>query len=84
MREGRAQPVPPLLWGVMPCLLGWAALLLGHVPGLVLIATLLWVCFAVDRVLYPHYQLQAWLPMRLQLTLVASISCLVGAAAPPH
>ena len=81
MRECRAQPVPSLLWGVVPALLGWGALLLGQAPGLLLIAALLWVCFAVDRVLYPRYQLQAWLPMRLRLTLVASIACLMGAAA---
>jgi hypothetical protein len=84
VREGPAQPLPRLLWGVVPSLLGWVALLLGHVPGLVLMATLLWVCFAVDRAVYPRYQLQAWLPMRLRLTLVASISCLVSAVALPH
>jgi hypothetical protein len=81
MREGPFQHVPSLLWGVVPGLLGWLALLLGPAPGLLLIAALLWACFAVDRVLYPRYQLQAWLPMRLRLTLVASISCLAGAAA---
>jgi len=81
MREGLAQPVPSLLWGVVPGLLGWAALLLGHAAGLMLMAAVLWACFAVDRVLYPRYRLQAWLPMRLRLTLVASISCVAGAAA---
>ena len=81
MREGPAQPVPSVLWGVVPSLLGWVALLLGGAPGLLLIAALLWACFAVDRVLYARYQLHAWLPMRLRLTLVASISCLAGAAA---
>lgn len=81
MREGPAQAVPSLVWGVLPSLLGWVALLLSPATGLVLIAALLWACFAVDRTLYPHYQLQAWLPMRLRLTLVASVSCLAGAAA---
>lgn len=81
MRDGPAQPVVSLLWGVVPSLLSWVALLLGRAPGLVLIAALLWVCFAVDRFLYPRYHLQAWLPMRLRLTLVASGSCLAGAAA---
>ena len=81
MREGPAQPVPSLLWGVVPSLLGWVALLLAPAPGLLLIAALLWACFAVDWVLYPRYQLRAWLPMRLRLTLVASVSCVVGAAA---
>ena len=81
MREGPAQPLPSLLWGVVSSLLGWVALLLGHAAGLLLIAALLWACFAVDRVVYPRYQLQAWLPMRWRLTLVASINCLAGAAA---
>mgnify|MGYP000057408606 CR=1 FL=1 len=84
MREGSAQAVPSLLWGVLPSLLGWVALLLGQAVGLLLIAVLLWACFVVDRVLYPRYQLQAWLPMRLRLTLVASGSCLAGAAALLH
>jgi len=81
MPEGLAQPVPSLLWGVVPSLLGWAALLLGQASGLLLMAAVLWACFAVDRVLYPRHRLQAWLPMRLRLTLVASVSCLAGAAA---
>lgn len=61
MREWPAQPVPSLLWGVVPSLLGWVALLLGHAPGLLLIAALLWACFAVDRMLYPRCQLRTWL-----------------------
>ena len=84
MREAPAQPLPSLVWGVVPSLLGWVAVLLGHAQGLVLITALLWVCFAVDRVVYPRYQLQAWLPMRLQLTLVASLSCLAAAFALAH
>jgi hypothetical protein len=81
MRDGPAQPVPSLLWGVVPSLLAWPALLLAPTLGLLLIAALLWACFAVDRVLYPGYRLQAWLPMRLRLTMVASINCVAGAAA---
>jgi Protein of unknown function (DUF3429) len=81
MRPSAAQPLPALMWGVTPGLLGWVALLLDPAAGLALIAMLLWVCFAVDRVLYPRYQLQAWLPMRLWLTLTASSSCLAAAIA---
>jgi Protein of unknown function (DUF3429) len=84
MREAPAQPLPSLVWGVVPSLLGWVAVLLAHAHGLVLIAALLWICFAVDRAVYPRYQLQAWLPMRLQLTLVASLSCVAAAAALAH
>ncbi|MEO7939474.1 MAG: DUF3429 domain-containing protein, partial [Burkholderiaceae bacterium] len=65
MREGPVQPMPSLLWGVVPSLLGWLALMLGAATGLLLVTALLWSCFAVDWVLYPRYQLQAWLSMRL-------------------
>jgi Protein of unknown function (DUF3429) len=81
MRDGPLQPLPMLLWGVVPSLLGWVALLLDPAPGLLLIAVLLWACLAVDRAVYPRHQLRGWLAMRLQLTLVASGSCLVAAAA---
>lgn len=81
MREGPAPSMPSLLWGVLPSLLGWAALLLGQAQGLLLMTALLWACLAVDRALYPRYRLQAWLPMRWRLTWVASLSCLAGAVA---
>ena len=81
MRDAPSEPVPSLLWGVLPSLLSWVALMLGPAPGLLLIAALLWACFAVDRVWYPRHQLNAWLSMRWRLTLVASLSCLAGAAA---
>jgi hypothetical protein len=81
MRDGPVQPVPSLLWGVVPSLLAWLALLLDPAPGLLLVAALLWVCLAVDRVLYPRYRLRAWLPMRWRLTVVASIACAAGAVA---
>ncbi len=81
MREATVQPVSSLLWGVAPSLLSWVALLLGEALGLTLIAALLWVCLAADRVLYPRYRVQAWLPMRWWLTTVASVSCLAGVAA---
>lgn len=81
MREGPVQSISSLLWGVVPCLLGWVALLLGDAPGLLLTVASLWACYTADRALYPRYKLQAWLPMRWRLTMVASLSCLAGAAA---
>lgn len=81
MRDGSAQSVPSLLWGVVPGLAGWLALMLGPASGPLVMTALLWLCFAVDRVLYPRFGLRAWLPMRLRLTLVASISCVAAAAA---
>jgi hypothetical protein len=81
MHDGRGQRQTSLLWSVVPSLLAWVALLLNPAAGLLLITALLWACFAVDRMLYPRYQLGAWLRMRLQLTVVASTSCIAGVVA---
>lgn len=67
------------LWGVSPSVLAWLAQLLPEFWALLLLSGLLWVCFIIDRICYPRYQLQGWLPMRLLLTTVASFSCVVGA-----
>ena len=71
----------PFVWGVVPSLLAWLALLSPPAPGLVALALVLAGCFGVDRATYPDYGLQQWLPMRLALTLVAVLSCLFGAVA---
>jgi hypothetical protein len=80
MRDASKQSLSLLGWGVMPSLLDWGALLLSPATGLLVIAAVLWMCLAVDRVLYPRFQAQAWLPMRMALTCIASASCVAGAA----
>ena len=79
MREAPGQPTGWLVWGVTPSLVAWVALLLNPAIGLWLIAAGLWACFMVDRLAYPKFGVRAWLPMRLVLTLVASLSCIAGA-----
>ena len=79
MREGAPPSLAVLGWGVSPSLVAWVALMLGPVPGLWVVAGLLWACYAADRVLYPRFGVQGWLPMRWTLTVVASASCLLGA-----
>ena len=74
------QPVSVRLgWGVSPSLLAWMALLLPVNLGLGLLAALLAACYAVDRTLYASAGLSGWLGLRLQLTSVATLSCLAGA-----
>jgi len=80
LRAGGLNPVP-LIWGVMPQLAGWLALLMPMRASLLTCAAVLVVCYAVDRRLYPNEGMAAWLPIRLQLTVVAVASCVVGAAA---
>lgn len=79
MRDASAPSTSLLVWGVMPSLLAWAALLVNPLTGLWLVAAGLWGCFAVDRLVYPRFGVQAWLPMRLMLTLISSGSCIAGA-----
>ncbi len=68
-------------WGVVPSLLAWIAITMPAYAGLPLLALILGLCYAVDRKTYPEVGLEEWLPMRLHLTVVAAISCLMGAAA---
>ena len=72
---GEAAPRMQFVWGVVPSLLGWLALLLPVRAGLPLLALLLVTCYAVDRITYPAVGLGRWLPMRLQLTVVAALGC---------
>jgi len=82
---GRSTPLALwLVWGVVPSLLAWAALLAlpvwGAKPALVALAGTLLLCMAVDWWLYPRQGLGGWLGMRLRLTAVAAVACFVGAA----
>ena len=70
-----------LIWGVLPSLLAWAALLLNSVWGLLLMVASLLLCYIVDCLIYRPLQLGGWLGLRALLTGVASVSCLVGVAA---
>ena len=79
MRAAAGQSNEMLAWGVAPSLVAWIALLLNPSAGLWLVAATLWACFLVDRMVYPKFGVAAWLPMRLALTLIASLSCVAGA-----
>ena len=83
MRDASRQSFASVGWGVAPSLIAWIALMLGLMTGpavgLFVIAAMLWICFAVDRMTYPRLNAGQWLPMRLVLTLIASASCIAGA-----
>jgi Protein of unknown function (DUF3429) len=70
-----------LIWGITPSLIAWLALIMPAYAGLPLTAALLAACYLVDRQSYPAAGWAAWLPMRLKLTVVAVLSCLIGAGA---
>ena len=70
-----------LIWAVTPSLFGWVSVVMPPLAGLVIQALLLIVCYLVDRRVYPAYGLSKWLTLRFRLTLVASMSCFMAAAA---
>lgn len=80
MRSATAPPAR-LIWGVLPSLLGWLAVLLDRPWGLLVLALSLLACWWVDRAVYRELGLGAWLPLRTVLTAVATLSVLMAAAA---
>jgi len=81
---GMRQTIPspqPFVWGVVPSLLAWVAVLMPAYAGLVLHGVMLIVCYLVDRHFYPQLGARAWLTLRFRLSAVAALSCFLGAAA---
>lgn len=80
---GMRQTVPspqPFIWGVVPSLLAWVAVVMPPYAGLVLHGVLLVLCYLVDRRTYPALGAGAWLTLRFRLSAVAALSCFLAAA----
>jgi len=74
-------PAPGLfIWGIVPSLVAWLAVLMPPRAGLVIHGLMLAICYLVDRRVYPRHGLAAWLTLRFRLSAVASLSCFLGAA----
>jgi Protein of unknown function (DUF3429) len=65
-----------LIWGVIPSLAAWLSLIFSTQLGLAIQCLMVWVCFGFDYRTYPTLHLAAWLKMRFNLTLIASLSLL--------
>ena len=77
------QAEPPahlLLWGIVPSLVAWLAVMMPPAAGLVILGAMLVACYAVDRRLYAEQGVAHWLMLRFRLSAVASLSCFIGAA----
>jgi hypothetical protein len=80
--QAQEQPAPTsmFVWGVLPSLVAWVAVIMPAYAGLVVQGVALVICYLVDRKVYPRCGASAWLTLRFRLTVVASLSCFVGAA----
>lgn len=78
----RLSPPPTrlLVWGVVPSLVAWVAVVMPPSAGLVIHGLMLLVCYAVDRRIYPQFGAAHWLSLRFRLSTVAALSCFLGAA----
>lgn len=79
--KGDSAPRFHFIWGVLPSLFAWLALMMPAYAALTLLALTVVACYAVDRKTYPAAGLAHWLALRLRLTVVATLSCVLGAAA---
>ena len=80
---GFIEPVPEprlFLWGVVPALVAWVAVLMPPYAGLVIDGVMLAICYLVDRKVYPAHGAGRWLVLRFRLSVGASLSCFIGAA----
>jgi len=76
-----AAPAPRLfVWGVVPALVAFVAVLMPPYAGLVIHGAMLVGCYLVDRNIYPLHGAGRWLVLRFRLSLGASLSCFIGAA----
>lgn len=80
MRAG--QPGPRAFgWAMVPPVVAWLGIVMPPHAGLALLGAMLIVCYVMDRRLYLENQLGHWLTLRFRLTVFASLSCFLGAAA---
>lgn len=79
--KGDAAPRFHVIWGVVPSLFAWVALMMPAYAALPLLGLVVVACYVVDSKTYPNAGLAGWLALRLRLTVVATLSCVLGAAA---
>lgn len=75
-----APPASLFIWGVVPSLVAWLAVIMPPYAGLVVHGAMLAVCYLVDRRVYPVQGIAHWLTLRFRLSAVASLACFLGAA----
>jgi Protein of unknown function (DUF3429) len=77
------RPSPPqsrFVWGVVPSLVAWVAVVMPAYAGLVVLGVMLVACYVVDRRVYPVEGAASWLTLRFRLTAMGALSCFLGAA----
>jgi hypothetical protein len=75
-----APPASLWLWGVVPSLFAWVAVMMPPRSGLFIDGMLLIAGYLVDRKVYPLQGIAHWLTLRFRLSATAALCCFLGAA----
>jgi hypothetical protein len=67
-------------WAMVPPLVSWLAVLMPPAAGLVVLGAMLVATYLVDRRVYAAAGQAHWLTLRFRLSMVAALSCFLGAA----
>jgi hypothetical protein len=70
-----------ILWGVATFIFAWIDAMMVPYAALPLLGLLLIACYLVDRKTWPEAGLREWMTLRFRLTLIATLACVLGAAA---
>ena len=81
LRHNAPQRTFHMVWGVVPSLVSWVAVIMPAYAGLPVFGLILIACYLVDRKTWPEAGLRDWMTMRFRLTLVSTLACLLGAGA---
>ena len=81
LRHNAPQRTFHMVWGVVPSLVSWVAVIMPAYAGLPVFGLLLIACYLVDRKTCPEAGLREWMTMRFRLTVVSTLACLLGAGA---
>ncbi len=80
LRLGNKAPKFHLIWGAIAAFGGWFGMLMLPGAGMPFLATMFVACYVADHRSWPKVGLQEWLTLRFHTTVVAVVSCLIGAA----
>jgi len=81
LRHNAPQRTFHMVWGVVPSLVSWVAVIMPAYAGLPVFGLLLIACYLVNRKTWPEAGLREWMTMRFRLTVVSTLACLLGAGA---
>ena len=80
LRTGLEAPKFHFVWGAIAAFGGWFGVLMTPAAGMPFLALMFVVCYLVDHRTWDRAGLSEWLTLRFHGTVVAVLSCLIGAA----